>query len=590
MLKKYNEFTQNKQVFESAPSIPNDEKYWKDKGKDGKKAFIYTHDDLDGIFAAVVMKNYLIKKGFEIVGYGIVNYTTGWNNVKFNDKYINIALDFAEDNEHISIYMDHHGNFEEGENRNKASVKTQTGSAYEGICLQLGIPVDYNIVSVIDMVDSAKYDEYKVDITKILTFNLKDFKNKLEFAASFNQLLKRSEHKTFIEVIDNCKDMAPSVYNIYRLFKLLYPANNLNFYKMKEYAKEMNMLDAEGNPDVNSLIDMIKVNPDDFKHFQKDFIEDANWRLNKMTKMTRGTGAKPYIKDQQDFIKRFMKDDKIIMNGYQILGQMVYIPAGTWANALRGRAILEEDLKSIKVPVIRYEILKSSPIYSELENKVNQNLQVLADIKDETLNIIQDVTDSDTEGIKGHVAFENGKLWYYAKQPLFWLMLQYGSTLQMTSIHNMDNYAEQYLPKTKSGKPINDLKDYCNQLLIDFIYYFGYKVDLSKKSETLAGGHKGIGSISNIIGECKEATEDELKDEGIKSSDIDMVMKIRKKYNGIKFIDLIKNKVIDDLSGIPFKNLGMKWNDEEKDKKEYTPKEEDPNKHIMMKKDIRQVK
>lgn len=596
MLKNYKLFTKYLKVDEAAPRIPNSEEYWLKKGKEGKKVMIYTHDDLDGVYSAIVMKNYLESKGFEIVGYGIVNYQEAWTTTQINTKYINIALDFAEDHEDIDIYIDHHGTFEEGENRDKASIKTATGSAYEGICLQLGIPVDQNILSVIDMVDSAKYDDYNVDIEGILTFDLKKFKNKLEFAASFNQLLKRSDHKTFIEVIANAKDMAPSVYNVYRAFKILYPANNLNRYELTKLASIMDIKKDNGRGDPDALIAFLKEDdPEQLKGFEKDFLKDAEWRLKTMQQKTRKGGNKKYIKDQTEFYDKFKSGKKISVPGYQILGHMMFIPSGTWANALRGRAILEKDLKSFDIPTIQYEVLKSSPIYDKIVP--GKYYEIVADIEGTTLNVTEDVTDSNIKGIKGHVSIDkDGKKYYYAKQPLFWIMLQYGNTLQAASINAMRQYVTKYLPKSKDGKPIANLGKYFEGLLEDFVYWFGYDVNKVANSKTVAGGHTGIGSLSNIFGKCEAVIDEKLITKNptytdnpkYKASDVKQIMAIRKKYDGVRFLDLMKNKAIQDLSGIPWGNIGMAWGDDSEEKK-VKPREEDMNKKVMMADEIRDV-
>ena len=56
---------------------------------------------------------------------------------------------------------------------------------------------------------------------------------------------------------------------------------------------------------------------------------------------------------------------------------------------------------------------------------------------------------------------------------------------------------------------------------------------------TVAGGHYGIGSLSNVFGTCR-----------------------RKPYDGAKFLDLFKNKVINDISGVKW-GITMPWNEVE---------------------------
>jgi len=602
MLKNYKIFSKDLMLNESAPKIPNSEEHWKNKGKIGKNVMLYFHDDLDGIYSAVAMKNYLEKKGFKIEGYGIVNYQEGWSTTVLNDKYINIALDYAENVEGIDVYMDHHGHFKEGENVEMAAVKTDTGSAYEGIMDQLGLPVDGNILNIIDMVDSAKYDDYDVDIKNILDFDPKKFKNKLEFAAAFNQLLKRSDHKTFIEVVANTKDMSPSIYNIFSLFKILYPANNLNNIQLKKLAKDYGFVDDNGKPDLNALIEHIKKNnPKQMREFEKDFLDDAYWRLGQMNSRTRGLnspshGNKDYIDSLEKFKEKFVRpgkggNPKVEMPGYQIIGNMCFVPSGTWANALRARAILEQDLlNDDRVPVINYKISNDSPLYDELKNKGSQILELVGDIdkSTNTLKVKMDVTnDSSVEGIKGNLDNSNGKLTFKAKQPIFWILLQYGNTMQVCSLHKFNLYVKEYLPKLKSGETVDNLGKYCEDLLFNMAKYFGYNVSLIENATTKAGGHPGIGSISNIFGTVS-ANITSVPDPNNPSKMIDVTGNMTQKYNGTRFLDLIKNKMISDLSGIEFNDLKLPWGDPD-EKPASKPRSEDMNKKVIMKDDIRKA-
>jgi len=67
--------------------------------------------------------------------------------------------------------------------------------------------------------------------------------------------------------------------------------------------------------------------------------------------------------------------------------------------------------------------------------------------------------------------------------------------------------------------------------------YYDPDTSLGQDEITVSGGHGGIGSISNIIGICKKSP-----------------------YEGLRYVDLFKNKIISDLSGLDF-NLRVKWSD-----------------------------
>jgi len=286
-IKKFNDWTS---VNEEAAlrTLPTEEEYWKRKGKDGKKVALYTHDDMDGIFCAIEMKKWLEGRGFEIVKYGIVNYSEGWKHTTLDPKLINVALDFAnmpgdERDEHIDWYLDHHGLFNPDDQEKYKDLpvkKLSTSSAYEALCIVLGLPQDELVVSVIDMIDAAKYQDYGVDWQRLLDFNLSDIKNsekkRLEFGAAFNQFLKRSDVKTLIAVIANCKDA--SIYAIFNAMKALYPEHNAT------------------------------------KYGKKEFVKDSDWRLSTMQKRTRGNGAKKTIASQQELVNNFWRGNSYYYN------------------------------------------------------------------------------------------------------------------------------------------------------------------------------------------------------------------------------------------------------------------------------------
>lgn len=538
-------------INESAPAIPTSVDYWKSKGKDGKQVMLYFHNDLDGVFSAIVTQNWLKNKGFDIVGYGLVEYQEGWKKTTLNPKYINIALDYAEDVPGIDCYMDHHGNFIEGDFRGSKSIKTATGSAFEGICRQLGVPTDSLTLDVIDMVDSAKYDEYKVDIKDVLNFNYDTFKNsktpKLTFAGAFNQLLKRSDYKTFIEVVANATT-GPSIYNIFRLFKIFYPKNNPIVSR------------SHGIKSIRGY---------------KDLLSDASDRLDRMERQTIGSGQKTYISSQKEFKEMWsepvinkktgVEGIKIKPSGYQILGQLVFVPTGTWANPIRARAIVEKAITENDLPDVTYNVV--GPLAEQVSSMNKKHVELIGDI--EKLNATQaNLTvkkiigpDDDLEGIKGYVEVVGNNIKFHAKQPLFWIMLQYGGSLQVCSFHKLDKYAKEYLPVLKDGTRVEDLGEYTEKLLNIFKMELWYN-----NQNTKAGGHPGIGNISDIGG-TYEGT-------------------IFKNLQGVKFIDLFKNKMIQDLSLIPWPDLGMIWNEAPESSK---TKETNMDHRVLMLDDIRKL-
>lgn len=448
-IKTFNSFSKLNE--EASPRLPVSEDYWTRKGKTGKQVALYTHDDMDGIFSAIEVKKYLLNKGFTIVKYGVLNYMDGWKYTSLDPKLINVVVDFAsmpgdERDQYIDYYLDHHGAFsaEDLEKYRSSPVqKKKTASAYEAICQSLGVPQDELVLSVIDMIDAAKYQDYEVSWSRLLDFDISEIKKsenkRLEFAAAFNQFLKRSDHQTLISVIHNCKDA--SIYSIYNVMKTVYGEHNVQAFGP-----------MRGQP--------------------KDFTTDSQSRLSQMQQRTRGKiPTKKIYMNQADFVKDFSIGSGLKVDGYQIIGDLAFVPTGTWANALRARSIIEKD-------------------------------------------------------------FENGSV---PQEPKF-ILLQYGGTLQVCSYKKIEE--TQDLPVLKSGQRVDDLGKYMTGLLTNFQDQLGYydpDTSIGQDEITVSGGHGGIGSISNIFGTCN----------------IDP-------YKGVRFIDMFKNKIITDLSGVKF-HVGLSW-------------------------------
>lgn len=413
-IQKFNDYNK---INEAAPRLPKSEDYWTKKGKTGKDVMIYTHDDMDGIFSAIVVKKYLKNAGFNIKGYGVLNYMDGWKNTSLDPKMINVVVDFAsmpdkEREDLIDFYVDHHGVYSDEEKehfKDKPVLKTKTDSAYEGICIQLGYTLNSEILDAIDMIDSAKYTHYKIDWRQLLNFSWEEFKKsenpKLAFAAAFNQFLKRSDHKTLIEVIDNIDEV--SIYAIYNAMKKLYPGNNKNF--------------RTGEP--------------------KEMTSDAEWRLSTMANRTRGRNSEKTIyKTGDDFINSNTSNGQIRLDGYQLIGDVAFVPSGTWANALRIRSIILQDYDSGVIP-------------KEHEVKFT--------------------------------------------------MLQYGNTIQVAAFGNIkDMKNKPVLRNGKEVSDLGSYMTGLLKNFQEHLGYYEPDTSVGQEEITVSGGHGGIGTISNIIGTC----------------------------------------------------------------------------------------
>jgi hypothetical protein len=451
-MRKFNQFINE----EASIRFPNSLEYWRTKGKIGKQCIIYTHDDLDGIMSAIAMKEYLLQHGFTIVGYAVINYTDGWKVFTLDKQYINIAVDFAEDNKDLDLFIDHH--MEEGDGYKKCpqSIKMKSDSCYGLVCRLLGMPTDKLILSVISMIDAAKYEEYGVDVKTILDFDLNEIvksKNaRLQFSGAFNQLIKRSDYKTIIEVVHNG---TPSIFKIFKLFKIFYPLNNLKVKRGtdKEEARNL-LLQGTDQDDVEGLTGI------------PEFVPDSVDRMGKMIARTAGNYEKPFINSLDEFKDFYWNDNemKFKFDGFLVFKNLVYVPVGTWANALRARALIEEVL-----------------------GRHDKNIQ--------------------------------------------FILLDYGASLQIASYKGIDKTPN--LPKLRGGEILDDLDKYTR-----FLGYFVLpKLFDFKYGGLKCGGHPGIGNISQCLGTCQTPP-----------------------FNGMKYMDIMKNWIIHDITGIPWK-LTLKWNE-----------------------------
>ena len=91
--------------------------------------------------------------------------------------------------------------------------------------------------------------------------------------------------------------------------------------------------------------------------------------------------------------------------------------------------------------------------------------------------------------------------------------------------------------------------------------YYNADTSIGQDEITVSGGHGGIGSVSNIFGECK-----------------------KEPYVGQRFVDMFKNKIISDLSGVPF-NLNIKWSEP----KEFKGKDPEMDNKVIGTEDVTKV-
>jgi hypothetical protein len=196
-----------------------------------------------------------------------------------------------------------------------------------------------------------------------------------------------------------------------------------------------------------------------------DFVPDSMDRIQKMMAKTAGQYEKPFINNIDDFMTFFWnaQENKFKFDGFAVIKNLVYVPVGTWANALRARALIEKQL-----------------------GRHDKAIQ--------------------------------------------FILLDYGASLQIASYRNIETMTNP--PVMRGGEVLNDLDKY-TRFLMNFVLprYFGFRYAGAK-----AGGHKGIGNLSNILGTCD-----------------------KEPCNGMKYMDIMKNWIIHDITGIKWP-IKLVWN------------------------------
>ena len=143
----------------------------------------------------------------------------------------------------------------------------------------------------------------------------------------------------------------------------------------------------------------------------------------------------------------------------------------------------------------------------------------------------------------------------------------------------LNNFTKQYYPEIVNdfndasigqwfvdlnSAVADDLGHYMTGLLNNFkahLDYYDPDTTVGQDEITVSGGHGGIGSISNVFGTCEKAP-----------------------YTGLRFIDMFKNKIINDLSGVKF-NLSLRWSE----KQEYKAKEPEMDNKVLGASDVTKI-
>jgi len=200
----------------------------KEIAKKYKKAKIYFHQDADGVFSAIAMKEYLKQYNIKTVDAEMIQYGDLEYNVKKTPKSeLPVLVDFGHNKINMKIYTDHH---DHSDDERKSSIKGQskslpkTPSNIQYISQTMSpkdifSAKDVKILSTIDSADFARYGLTPDDIANTIFNNDKDFdvsKNHQLMGLVVNKLLLTYKNKKgfLSDLVLKSKPSLISAYNI----------------------------------------------------------------------------------------------------------------------------------------------------------------------------------------------------------------------------------------------------------------------------------------------------------------------------------------------------------------------------------------
>ncbi len=301
MIKKYNKFVE---YITEESGIRNINKIISEhKEKYGNTYEIWFHQDLDGVFSAISMREYLSKYGMELVDshiiqYGDIEYAI--NNKKGDNMCV--LVDYANFKTMFTIATDHHQS-QSGEASGTQHTKTSRSNAEtisgEISNIEIFTREDIKLVQIIDSADFYK-NNINVDDLQNAIFNLnKDntstlnrqtlgfvvnrlllsLKNKRISGKSINN--KQHVNKNLLECL--VLDSSPSVYSLYINLKN-YINNFVSLewdFKTKSHNTEKKMITPEELNDnisryiTSRQVSLDVINDDDYNIVIQDGIGDV---------------------------------------------------------------------------------------------------------------------------------------------------------------------------------------------------------------------------------------------------------------------------------------------------------------------------
>jgi hypothetical protein len=175
-----------------------------------KKCVIYYHQDLDGVFSAIAMREYLKSYGIQIVGSEWTQYgpRTFANDIKpWADDTMMVLVDFANGSPYFTVATDHHDRQIDFDKVKASHGRTSPSNAEtidRIIASNSAFPQDD--LDAVSMIDSAGYLKHGItpeEVTKSTMSELEDgktlaglTKNKAMLANLVNRLILSYKNKT----------------------------------------------------------------------------------------------------------------------------------------------------------------------------------------------------------------------------------------------------------------------------------------------------------------------------------------------------------------------------------------------------------
>lgn len=201
----------------------------KDLSKKYDKSIIYGHMDLDGLTSSICAKTYLEKYGiktidFQNIQYGELEYSIS----KPNDNILSVLVDFSHGKPFMKIHTDHHQEQQSIKNiSNQFRHSDSNADTWSSIISTSNI-FSAEDIKIINMIDSAKYKDEKINPMDLFISSFKinknnsSYENHIKLGIACNKLLLTYKNKPefFKQIVMNANPSLESIYNcIYKIIQ-----------------------------------------------------------------------------------------------------------------------------------------------------------------------------------------------------------------------------------------------------------------------------------------------------------------------------------------------------------------------------------